>query len=143
MPGLELGGCETPSGPEPQHHPLDGSASLPYSCTGDGHCPRPHHHSDPALLCSVGTGNWGPWGCPYRQSRAARQEVTQGPVLLLDGQSFIHFDPLQPRNTPWRWQLAVLPNAVPILPRKRKLILMGQGMGSQHFPRAHRRHSLI
>lgn len=134
MPGLELGG------PEPQHHPLDGSALLPCSCTALGTCTvlSPHHHSNPSLLCSVGTGNWGPWVCPYRQPTASRQEARQGPALLLDGQSFIHFG-----NTPWRWQLAVLPNAVPILLRKRKLILTDQGRGSQPFPGAGKRHSLM
>lgn len=28
-------------------------------------------------LCSAVTGNWGTWVCPYRQSRAARQEASR------------------------------------------------------------------
>lgn len=64
--------------------------------------------------------------------------MRQGPVLLLDGQSFIYVDPLQ-----GRWQLAVLPDGVPTLLRKRKLILTARGRGSQPFPRAGRRHSLM
>lgn len=141
MPGLEPSGCETPVVQTPRITHFMLQPCCPTAALQTGTALGPDHRSDPALLC----GDWelGHLGMPIQAIQGSKAGSEQGPLLLLDGQSFIHFDPLQPRNRLWRWQLAVLPDAVPTLLRKRISILMGQGWGSQTFSRAGRRHSLM
>lgn len=62
----------TPSGPEPQHHSLDATAPLPYSCSAAWHCSQP---PSPQWSCSalwgVGTGapGYAHTGNPGQQGR--------------------------------------------------------------------------
>ena len=132
MPGLEPGGCKTPDGSGLQYHLLHATDALPFSHTADQRSRWPR---SPQRSPSAATMNQDACVCPCRQARAARQEARQGSVLLLDGQSFAHFYPFQPRNRLWRWQLnAMLPEAVLTLPRKRELMLMNARRAEEGDP---------
>ena len=107
-----------------QHRLLHAADPLPFSHAAGRHSRRlPSPQPSPSAV----TADQDASACPCRPTRAARQEVQQGPVLLLGGQSFTHFYLFQPRHRPWRWQLtahSVLPEAVLTLQRKRELTLI-------------------
>lgn len=70
---LEPGRCKTRSGTEPHITHLMLQPRCPAAALGMGTVLGPHHGSDPALLCSLVTGNWGPWLCPYTEQQGRRQ----------------------------------------------------------------------